>query len=116
MGMITERGQLMTLLVFLGVLVTLLILRLIPSLLSQLVLVIPRHRPVAMMSWAHGGKIGIALPRTNALFDVFSARRAPAAAGHLKFVLVSSSLLVLAVLATTAFWTWHSTGLMMLLR
>jgi hypothetical protein len=25
-------------------------------------------------------------------------------------------LLVLAVLATTAFWTWHSTALMMFLR
>lgn len=97
----------MTLLVFLGVLVSLLILRLIPSLLSQMALVIPRHRPVAMMSWAHGGKIGIALPRTTPLSS---------AGGHLKFVLVSSSLLVLAVLATTAFWTWHSTGLMMLLR
>jgi hypothetical protein len=105
----------MTLLVFLGVLVTLLILRLMPSLLSQLVLVIPRHRPVAMMSWAHGGKIGIALPRTSVLSGILSARSAPAG-GHLKFVLVSSSLLVLAVLATTAFWTWHSTGLMMLLR
>jgi hypothetical protein len=31
-------------------------------------------------------------------------------------VLVSSSLLVLVALVTTAFWTWHSTGLMMLLR
>jgi hypothetical protein len=36
--------------------------------------------------------------------------------GRLKLALLSSSLLVLAVLATTAFWTWHSTALMMLLR
>jgi hypothetical protein len=38
------------------------------------------------------------------------------AGGRLKLVLVSSSLLVLAVLVSTAFWTWHSTGLIMLLR
>jgi hypothetical protein len=31
-------------------------------------------------------------------------------------VYVSSSLLALAVLVTTAFWTWHATGLMMFLR
>jgi hypothetical protein len=112
----------MTLLVFLGVLVTLLILRLIPGLLLRLVLAIPRHRLVAlvvMMRGMRGRHIGIALPRKSAaaLSDapIFVARRAPAGA-RLKFLVLSSSLLVLAVLVTTAFWSWHSTGLMMLLR
>jgi hypothetical protein len=107
----------MTLLVFLGILVSLLILRLIPSLLLRLALAIPRHRLIAMMSWMHDRKIGIALPRASAAGfpDALIMRSAPSG-GRLRFVLVSSSLLVLAVLATTAFWTWHSTGLMMLLR
>jgi hypothetical protein len=38
------------------------------------------------------------------------------AGSRLKLALVSSSLLALAVLATTVFWTWHSTALMMLLH
>jgi hypothetical protein len=55
----------MTLLVFLGILVSLLILRLIPGLLLQLALAIPRYRLVAMMGWVHGRKISIALPRMS---------------------------------------------------
>lgn len=108
----------MTLLVFLGVLVSLLILRLIPSLLFQLTLAIPRHRLIAMMAWLHGLKIGIALPRISAvaLSDALIVGSAPTGGGRLKLVLVSSSLLVLAALVTTAFWTWHSTALMMLLH
>jgi hypothetical protein len=106
----------MTLLVFLGVLVSLLILRLVPSLLLRLVLV-PRHRLIAMMRWVHDREISIALPRTSvaAISDALIMGSAPAC-GRLKLVLVSSSLLVLAVLATTAFWTWHSSALMMLLH
>jgi hypothetical protein len=43
--------------------------------------------------------------------------RAPATPrSRVKLVLVSSSLLALALLATTAFWSWHSASLMMLLR
>jgi hypothetical protein len=76
-------------------------------------LAIPRHRLIAIMTWMHGRKIGIALPR-NGTAALSNALIAPA--GRFKFALVSSSLLVLAVLVTTAFWTWHSTGLMMLLR
>jgi hypothetical protein len=45
-----------------------------------------------------------------------SAMGSSPAGGRLKLALVSSSLLVLAVLVTTAFWTWHSTALMMLLH
>jgi hypothetical protein len=110
----------MTLLVFLGVLVSLLILRLVPSLLLRVVLV-PRHRLIAMMRSAHDRKISIALPRTSAtaLSDALlwdSAVGSAPAGGRLKLLLVSSSLLVLAVLATTAFWTWHSSALMMLLH
>jgi hypothetical protein len=107
----------MTLLVFLGVLVSLLILRLVPGILLRLALVIPRHRLIAMMRWVHGQEISIALPRMSAtaLSDAFIVNSAPAG-GRFKFVLVSSSLLMLAVLVTTAFWTWHSTALMMLLQ
>jgi hypothetical protein len=113
----------MTLLVFLGVLITLLILRLIPSLLLRLVLAIPRHRLVTLaamtMRGLRGRHIGIALRRKSsaALTDapILIARGAHSG-GRLKFLVLSSSLLVLAVLVTTAFWTWHSTGLMMLLR
>jgi len=107
----------MTLLVFLGILVSLLILRLVPSLLLQLALAIPRHRLIAMMAWVHGLKIGIALPRISAaaLSDALIVGSTPTG-GRLKLVLVSSSLLVLAVLVTTAFWSWHSTALMMLLH
>jgi hypothetical protein len=106
----------MTLLVFLGILVSLLILRLVPGLLVQLALAMPRDRLIATMHWIHGRKIGIAMPRTRAiaLSDAFMGY-APAG-GRLKLVFVSSSLLALAVLATTAFWTWHSTALMMLLH
>jgi uncharacterized protein YjiS (DUF1127 family) len=115
--MITERGQLMTLMVFLGVLVSLLILRLVPGLLLRLVLAIPRHRLAASMGWLRARRIEIALSRksTRALADAaITSRRAHP--GRLKLVLVSSSLVVLAALVTTAFWTWHSTGLMMLLQ
>jgi hypothetical protein len=108
----------MTLIIFLGVVVGLLILRLIPGLLLRLVLAIPRRHVAATMRWVRARRIGVALPRksANALTDTsITTRRAPAG-GRLKLVLVSSSLLVLAVLVTTAFWTWHSTGLMMLLR
>ena len=107
----------MTLLVFLGILVSLLILRLVPSLLLRLVLTVPRLRLTAMTRWAYGRKINIALPRMSgiALSEALMLGSAPAG-GRFKLVLVSSSLLVLAVLVSTAFWTWHSTGLMMLLR
>ena len=107
----------MTLMVFLGILVSLLILRSIPGLLLRLVLVVPHHRPVAIMRWVHGRKIGIALSPKGAaaLSDAFTMNPAPAG-GRFKLVLVSSSLLALALLVSTAFWTWHSTGLMMLLR
>jgi hypothetical protein len=108
----------MTLIVFLGVLVSLLILRLIPGLLLRLLLAVPRQRVAAIMRGIRGRRIGVVSPRrsANVLVDAsITSRRAPAA-GRLKLVLVSSSLLVLAVLATTAFWTWHSTALMMLLR
>jgi hypothetical protein len=107
----------MTLLVFLGILVSLMILRLVPSLLVQLALAIPRYRLTAMTRSVYGRKINIALPRMSAtaLSDALILGSAPAG-GRLKLVLVSSSLLVLAVLATTAFWTWHSSALMMLLH
>jgi hypothetical protein len=108
----------MTLIVFLGVVVSLLILRLIPNLLLRLALAIPRHHLIAIMQSVPGRKIGIALPRKSAaaLSESTMAMSSVPASGRLKFVLVSSSLLVLAVLVSTAFWTWHSTGLMMLLR
>jgi hypothetical protein len=107
----------MTLMVFLGVLVSLLILRLVPGLLLRLVLAIPRDRLAASMRWLRARRIDIALSRKSAsvLADAaITSRRAHT--GRLKLVLVSSSLLVLAALVTTAFWSWHSTGLMMLLR
>jgi hypothetical protein len=108
----------MTLIIFLGVVVGLLILRLIPGLLLRLVLAIPRRHVAATMRWVRAPRIGVALPRksVNALADASITARRPPAGGRLKLVLVSSSLLVLAVVVTTAFWTWHSTGLMMLLR
>jgi hypothetical protein len=108
----------MTLMVFLGVVVSLLILRLIPGLLLRLLLAVPRQRVAATMRWVRGRRIGVVSPRdsANVLADASIASRRAPAAGRLKLVLVSSSLLVLAVLATTAFWTWHSTALMTLLR
>lgn len=107
----------MTLLIFLGVLVSLLVLRSIPNLFVRLALAVPHGRILGIMHRVHHGKIGIALPRASVagLSDVFSVNSA-LAGGRLRLALVSSSLLVLAVLVTTAFWTWHSTGLMMLLR
>lgn len=108
----------MTLLVFLGVVVSLLILRLIPGLLLRLVLAIPRRRLVAAMRSIRARGISVALPRrsANVLADAaITSRRAPAG-GRLKLVLVSSSLAILVALVTTAFWSWHSSGLMMLLR
>ena len=117
MGMITERGQLMTLMVFLGVVVSLLVLRLVPSLLLRFALVIPRRDLSAIMTWVHGRKISIELSPKGAaaLSNAFTLSLAPAGS-RFKLVLVSSSLLVLALLASTAFWTWHTTGLMMLLH
>ena len=107
----------MTLLVFLGVLVSLLILRLIPGLLLRLVLAIPRHRLIAMMRWVDGRQDRHRFAaKQHGCFFRRPYRQFRACGGRFKLVLVSSSLLVLAVLATTAFWTWHSTGLMMLLR
>jgi hypothetical protein len=111
----------MTLLVFLGVLVSLLILRSIPDLLSRLALAVPRERLIATMRWIHARKVGIVLPRTSATalsgaFNMGSATGSAPAGGRFRLVLVSSSLLVLAVLATTAVWTWHSSALMMLLH
>jgi len=107
----------MTLLVFLGILVSLLILRSVPGLLLRFALAVPSGRLMATMRSVHGRKMGIALPRASAtvLSDAFIVGAAPAG-GRLKLVLVSSSLLVLAVLATTAFWTWHSSALMLLLH
>jgi hypothetical protein len=108
----------MTLLVFLGALVSLLILRLIPGLLLRLVLAIPRQRLIAMLRQMQIRRIGIAFPRKSSvpssdtqlvLYHAPAPRRG-------RLVFVSSSLLVLALLVTTAFWTWHSSGLMMLLR
>lgn len=116
--MITEARQLMTLLVFLGVVVSLLILRSIPSLVLRVMLALPRHHMLAIMRWVRGRKIGIALPRKSGagLSDGFIIFTSAPTGGRLKFAFVSSSLLVLAVLVTTAFWTWHSTGLLMFLR
>jgi hypothetical protein len=110
----------MTLLVFLGILVSLLILRLVPGLLVQLALAVPRYRLIGIMGSVQGRKVSIALPRTvTALSDALvlgSAMGSAPAGSRLKLALVSSSLLALAVLATTVFWTWHSTALMMLLH
>ncbi|HEY3988501.1 MAG TPA: hypothetical protein VGM02_04325 [Acidobacteriaceae bacterium] len=108
----------MTLLVFLGIVVSLLILRLVPGLLLRLVLAIPRHHLIAITRWVRDRRIGIVLPRkTASAFAGEAIAVAPRRSGsRLKLVLVSSSLLFLAILATTAFWSWHSTALMMLLR
>ena len=108
----------MTLLVFLGVLVSLLILRLIPGLLMRLVLAIPRQRLISMLRQLKGRRVGIVLPRRSSDPEpgtqlVFWHTPSPRPG---KLVYVSSSLLVLAALVTTAFWTWHSTGLLMFLR
>jgi hypothetical protein len=119
----------MTFLVFLGVLVSLLILRLIPGLLLRLVLAIPRRRLIALltsrtvstMRWARDRQVGIVLSRKSSAPQsdmqlVLRAAPSQASGSRGRLVFVSSSLLVLAVLVTTAFWTWHSTGLMMLLH
>jgi hypothetical protein len=112
----------MTLLVFLGVALSLLILRLIPGLLLRLVLAIPRRRLVTFMASAasevRSRRIGIVLQRKSlaAPSDTQLVFQPSPSKGRVRRVLVSSSLLAIAVLVTTAFWTWHSTGLMMLLR
>ena len=122
LSMIDPARQLMTLLVFLGVVLSLLILRLIPGLLLRLVLAIPRRRLVAFMASTARGvrsrRIGIVLQRKSAAppSDTQLVFQPSPSKGRLRRVLVSSSLLVIAVLVTTAFWSWHSTGLMMLLR
>jgi hypothetical protein len=108
----------MTLLVFFGVVVSLLILRLIPGLLMRLVLAIPRQRLIAMMCQLKSRRVSIVLPRKSSPPEpgtqlVFWPAPSPRRG---KLVYVSSSLLALAVLVTTAFWTWHATGLMMFLR
>jgi hypothetical protein len=94
----------MTLLVFLGVVVSLLILRSIPGLLLRLVLAIPRQRLFATLHSARSRRIAIAF-----------STPAPSV-GRMKLVLVSSSLLALAVLVTTAYWSTHSAFLMTLLQ
>ena len=98
----------MTLLVFFVVLAGLLILRLVPSLFLRLVLAIPRQDVIAFVRSIHRRKIDV----------VFSRRIAPSAEPRrrLRLVLVSSSLLVLALLATTAYWSSHTSSLMMFLR
>jgi hypothetical protein len=104
--------------VFLGVLVSLLILRLVPGLLLRLVLAVPRHRVAATVRWVRARRISTALLRKSTHVpadEAITPSRTPTGS-RLKLVLVSSSLLVLAALVTTAFWSWHSTGLMMLLR
>jgi hypothetical protein len=72
----------MTLLVFLGILVSLLILRLVPGTLLRLALALPRHRPIARMRWVHDRKISIALPLTSAtaLLDTVMAGSSSAGA------------------------------------
>jgi hypothetical protein len=113
----SEAAQ-MTLLVFFGVVVSLMILRLIPGLLMRLVLAIPRQRLIAMLRQLKSRRVGIVFPRKSSVpaqgtqlvfWPAPSPRRG-------KLVYLSSSLLVLAALVTTAFWTWHATGLMMFLR
>ena len=94
----------MTLLVFLGVVVSLLILRSIPGFLLRLVLAIPRQRLLAMVRGARSRRVSIAF-----------STPAPSI-GRLKLVLVSSSLLMLGALVTTAFWSTHSAFLMTLLQ
>ena len=57
----------MTLIVFLGIVVSLLILRLIPGLLLRLVLAVPRQRVAATMRWARSRRIGVVSPRQSAI-------------------------------------------------
>jgi hypothetical protein len=85
---------------------------LIPGLLLRLLLAVPRQHVAATMRWVRARRIGVVSSRQS---TSITSRRAPAM-GRLKLALLSSSSLVLAVLATTAFWTWHSTALMVLLR
>jgi hypothetical protein len=114
----------MTFMIFLGALVSLLILRLVPGLVLRLALAIPRKRLIALttatMRRLQAQRVAIVLSRksTEPSSDMqLVFRPAPSQApARGRLVLVSSSLLVLAALVTTAFWTWHSTGLMMLLR
>ena len=119
----------MTFMIFLGALVSLLILRLVPGLVLRLALAIPRKRLIALttatMRRLQAQRVAIVLSRkrtepsrTEPSSDMqLVFRPAPSRApARDRLVLVSSSLLVLAALVTTAFWTWHSTGLMMLLR
>jgi hypothetical protein len=108
----------MTLLVFFGVVVSLLILRLIPGLILRLVLAIPRRRLIAMLRQLKSRRVSIVLPRkssepANGTQLVFWPAPSPRRG---KLVYVSSSLLVLAALVTTVFWTWHTTGLLMFLQ
>jgi hypothetical protein len=98
----------MTLLIFLGVLVSLLILRLVPGLLLRLVLAIPRHHFLALVRSLHRRKVDVVLARRNVPPAGLRSRA--------RLVLVSSSLLMLALIATTAYWSTHTSSLMMLLR
>ena len=112
----------MTLIVFLAVVASLLILRSIPGLLLRLVKAMPHRRLIAAMAsmthWVLARRVGIVLRRKSPVpsrCTQIVLYRAPAPRRG-RLILVSSSLLVLAFLVTTAFWTWHSTGLMMFLR
>ena len=76
----------MTLMVFLGVVVSLLILRLIPGLLLRLLLAVPRQHVAATMRWVRARRIGVVSPRqsANVLTNAsITSRRAPAV-GRLK--------------------------------
>jgi hypothetical protein len=124
----------MTFMIFLGALVSLLILRLVPGLVLRLALAIPRKRLIALttatMRRLQAQRVAIVLSRKRPEPSCTEPSRTepssemqlvfrpapPRAPARGRLVLVSSSLLVLAALVTTAFWTWHSTGLMMLLR
>lgn len=101
----------MTLLVFLGVVAGLLILRMVPSLLLRLILTMPRQRVIRTLRMVRTSPIRTMVPARAATLS-----GAAPAANRLRMVLVSSSLLALAALVTTALWKWHATGLMLLLR
>ena len=57
----------MTLMVFLGVVVSLLILRLIPGLLLRLLLAVPRQHVAATMRWVRARRIGVVSPAPSTI-------------------------------------------------
>jgi hypothetical protein len=98
----------MTLVVFFGVATGLLVLRMLPAVILRTVSPVRRRYARLLPAW-------LARARRSA-FDACRPSQPLTAARRIKLLLVSSMLLMLALVATTEYWSTHASLLMSLLR